>query len=104
MTGGSIKKEGMKPYEILPIAAIFGGAKALMGIRDKDVKVFMEVRMVDSVTGERQGSVVRRIKGELLQGKKDQLPLNQGIEEKILKTMSMTVLQKLNMVDMLIFY
>jgi len=75
VTGGSIKKEGMKPYEILPIAAIFGGAKALTGIRDKDVKVFIEVRMVDRVTGEPQCSVVRRIKGEQLQGKKDQLSL-----------------------------
>jgi len=75
VTGVSIKTEGMKPYEILPVAAVFGGAKALTGIRDQDVKVFIEVRMVDSVTGERQGSVVRRIKGEQLQGKKDQLTL-----------------------------
>ena len=75
VTGVSIKTEGMKPYEILPVAAVFGGAKALTGIRDQDVKVFIEVRMVDSVTGERQGSVVRRIKGKQLEGKKDQLTL-----------------------------
>ena len=46
VTGVSIKTEGMKVYEVLPVAAIFGGAKALTGNRDRDVKVFIEVKLI----------------------------------------------------------
>lgn len=75
VTGVSVKTEGMKVHEFVPVAAIFGAAKAVTGKRDQDVKVFIEVRMVDSVTGERRGSVVRAIEGEQLKGKEDQLTL-----------------------------
>jgi hypothetical protein len=73
ITGVTIKTEGMKPYEVLPIAAVFGAAKAAGGKRDQDVRFFLETRIVDSVSGEVVGVTMREIKGEDLKGKKDTL-------------------------------
>jgi len=75
LTGVTVETEGMKAYEVLPVAAVFGAAKAATGKRDQDVKVFLEVRMLDSVTGELQGMVVREVEGEQLKGKKDVLTM-----------------------------
>lgn len=75
ITGVEIKTEGMKTYEIVPVAAIFGGLKALTGKRDREVHVFIEVSFSDSETGEVVGAAVRSVEGEHLKGKKDQLGL-----------------------------
>ncbi len=75
LTGVSVTTEGMKPYEIVPVAAVLGGFKALTGKRDRDVWVFFEMRFEDSVSGELVGASFRSVKGEQLKGKKDQLSL-----------------------------
>ncbi|MEM7305003.1 MAG: DUF3313 domain-containing protein, partial [Pseudomonadota bacterium] len=75
ITGVAIKTQGMKPYEILPVAAVFGVAKAATGNRAQDVYVRSEVKFIDSNSGELMGAAVRRIDGERLKGKKDQLEL-----------------------------
>ena len=75
MTGVAVKTESMKAYEVVPVAAIFGGIKAMSGKRDRDVHVFLEARLVDSQSGELIGAVLRRVAGEDLKGKKDQLTL-----------------------------
>ena len=76
VTGVVVKTEGMKAYEVIPIAAVFGAAKAATGTRDMDVRVRIEARLVDSVSGELQGMMLRVIEGEQLKGKKDQLTLD----------------------------
>jgi len=75
VTGVLIKTQGVQAYEILPIAAVFGGVKAATGKREKDVKVLVEIRLDDSVSGELLGMVVREIEGRSLKGKKDSLKL-----------------------------
>ena len=75
ITGVEITTEGMKAYEVVPVAAIFGGLKALTGTRDREVLVFLEVKLSDSETGEMVGAALRRIEGEKLEGTKDQLKL-----------------------------
>ena len=75
VTGVAVKTESMKAYEVVPVAAIFGGIKAMSGKRDRDVHVFLEARLVDSQSGELVGAVLRRVAGEDLKGKKDQLTL-----------------------------
>jgi hypothetical protein len=75
ITGVEIKTEGMHVYEVVPVAAIFGGAKALTGNRARDVYVYLEVKLTDSETGELVGAVVRRVDGEKLKNKKEQLDL-----------------------------
>jgi hypothetical protein len=73
VTGVVIKTEGMRAYEILPVAAVFGAAKAATGTRAQDVLVHAEVKFVDSNDGELLGAAMRSIEGEKLKGKKDQL-------------------------------
>ena len=75
ITGVEITTEGMKVYEIMPVAAVFGGLKALTGTRDREVVVFLEGKMSDSETGEIVGAAVRKLEGEKLKGTKDQLKL-----------------------------
>jgi len=58
------------------VAAIFGAAKAATGTRNRDVKVFIEVKLVDSQSGELIGAILREAEGEDLKGKKDQLTLD----------------------------
>jgi hypothetical protein len=75
VTGVEIKTEGMKAYEVVPVAAIFGGIKALTGKRDRDVRVYVEAKFSDSQSGEVIGAALRKVEGEQLKGKKDQLEL-----------------------------
>jgi hypothetical protein len=75
ITGVEVKTEGMKAYEVLPVAAIFGAAKAASGTRAMDVVAFIEAKITDSESGEIVGAALRRLEGEELEGKKDQLKL-----------------------------
>lgn len=75
VTGVIVKTEGMKPYEVIPVAAVFGGLKAATGKRDMDVRVRVEARFVDSQSGELVGAAMRVLEGKELKGKKDQLQL-----------------------------
>ncbi len=75
ITGVEIKTEGMKAYEVVPVAAIFGGVKALTGNRAREVHVYLEVKLTDSESGDLVGAVVRRMEGEELKNKKEQLEL-----------------------------
>lgn len=75
VTGVEIKTEGMQAYEVVPVAAVFGGVKALTGTRDRDVSVFLEVKFSDSESGEVVGAAIRKIEGRQLEGMKDELGL-----------------------------
>jgi hypothetical protein len=76
ITGVEVKTEGMKAYEVLPVAAVFGGLSAMVGSRDKEVLVFLEFRVADSETDEIIGAAVRRVEGEKLKNAKEQLKLH----------------------------
>lgn len=76
ITGVSIKTEGMKAYEILPVTAVFGLAKAATGNRKQEVHLFLESRIVDAVSGELLGVTMREVEGKDLKGKKDQLQVD----------------------------
>lgn len=73
ITGVSIKAEGVKAYEMLPITAVFSLAKAASGNRKEEVHLFLETRIVDAVSGELLGVSMREIEGKDLKGKKDKL-------------------------------
>ena len=75
VTGVAVETQGMKPYEVVPIAAVMGGVKAATGKRKQDVRVFIEVRITDSVNGELLGMIVRTVQGKPLKNKKDALEL-----------------------------
>jgi len=73
VTGVAIKTQGMKAYEVVPMAAVMGGVKAASGKRKQDVSVFVEVRITDSENGELLGMVVRTVAGKPLKNKKTEL-------------------------------
>lgn len=82
ITGVEITTEGFQTRELVPVAAIFGGLKAITGNRDQDVLVFFEAKFTDSVTGEMIGAIVRRIEGKQLEGVRDELQL-EDLEESL---------------------
>ena len=82
ITGVVVETQGMQAYEVLPVAAVFGGVKAAAGKRKQDVKVFIEVRITDSESGELLGTIVRTAEGKPLKGKKDELEIK-DLEENL---------------------
>ena len=64
VTGVIVKTEGMKVYEVVPVAAIFGALKAVTGNRDKEIGIQVEAKVVDSETGKLLIAAVREFKGE----------------------------------------
>ena len=52
ITGPPSAMQGMKAYEVVPIAAILGGIKAATGTRAKKVEVSLEAKLVDSLANE----------------------------------------------------
>jgi hypothetical protein len=65
--------EGLKAYEVIPIALIFAGASTAAGTRDHNTIVYMEAVMTDSQSGKILGKVVRKGIGQPLENNKSQL-------------------------------
>ncbi len=76
ITGVDIKTQGMKGYEVLPVAAVFGGVKALTGSRKREVRIFIEAKVSDSLTDETIGAAVERTAAESLKNKREELELD----------------------------
>lgn len=85
LTGVVTDNENMKPYEIIPVAAIFAIATTATGHRDQEVHVFLEAKVTDSMTGETLVALVREIEGKKLKNKAQQLKMDhvQGDLDKI---------------------
>ena len=64
ITGVIVKTEGMKAYEVVPVAAVFGALKAVTGNRNKEIAIQVEIKIVDSETRDLLIAVVRDFKGE----------------------------------------
>ncbi|MBV1928064.1 MAG: DUF3313 domain-containing protein [Gammaproteobacteria bacterium] len=60
ITGATSSAQGMKAYEVIPIAAIFGGIKAATGTRAKEIEVSLDVKLVDSQSNEIVASMKRK--------------------------------------------
>ena len=52
ITHASTEMEELQITEVLPYGALIGGAKALLGTRDRNVRILVESQLVDSMTGE----------------------------------------------------
>ncbi|HEB27371.1 MAG TPA: DUF3313 domain-containing protein [Porticoccus sp.] len=66
ITGLTSETEGVKTYEFIPVAAIYNGFKAAMGWRSKVTQVFLEVDVIDSVSGKSVAAGVRKGTNEQL--------------------------------------
>jgi ribosomal protein L7/L12 len=70
MTGVSASNEGMKWYEVVPVAAVAGAASVAAGTRDQDTALFIEADMVDAASGLPVLKVVRKVMGKTLENDK----------------------------------
>ena len=63
ITGVNASNEGMKWYEIIPVAAVVGGVGAVTGHRDQDTELYVEAVLLDPTTNEPVARVVRKVFG-----------------------------------------
>lgn len=66
ITGVSASNEGMKWYEVVPIAAVVGAASAATGHRDQNTELYIEADLIDNASGLPVMKVVRKVFGENL--------------------------------------
>jgi hypothetical protein len=66
ITGVSASNEGMKWYEVVPVAAVVGATQAATGHRDQDTNLFIEAEFIDAKTNQTVAKVVRKVFGTQL--------------------------------------
>lgn len=73
ITGVSASNEGMKWYEIVPVAAVVGATQAATGHRDQDTNLFIEAEVIDAKTNQTLAKVVRKVFGTQLSNANQQI-------------------------------
>jgi hypothetical protein len=76
ITGVDTKAEGLKPYEVIPIALVTAAATTAAGARDRTTEVFVEAELLDAGTGKPVLQVVRKGYGKELENTEEQVTLN----------------------------
>lgn len=76
ITGVDTKAEGLKPYEVIPIALVAAAATSASGARDRTTELFVEAELLDASTGEPVLQVVRKGYGKELENKEEQVTLD----------------------------
>lgn len=67
ITGVNAENEGMKWYEVVPVAAVVGGVSAISGHRDQDTTLFIEAEFIDASNNQTVAKVVRKVFGSTLE-------------------------------------
>lgn len=67
ITGVSASNEGMKWYEVVPVAAVVAGVSAATGHRDQNTELYIEADFVDAASGLPVVKVVRKVFGKTLE-------------------------------------
>jgi hypothetical protein len=60
-------KEGLKPYEVIPVALVFAAVTTASGARDQTTEIYIEGEATDSLTGEVMAEFVRKDAGPELE-------------------------------------
>jgi len=76
ITGVDSRAEGLKPYEIIPIALVAAAATTASGSRDRTTELFVEAELLDASTGKPVLQVVRKGYGKELENREQQVTLN----------------------------
>lgn len=76
ITGVSASNEGMKWYEVVPVAAVIGATQAASGHRDQNTELYIEADLVDVSTGAPVAKAVRKVFGENLQNSSQKITTN----------------------------
>ncbi|PBJ23895.1 MULTISPECIES: DUF3313 domain-containing protein [unclassified Pseudomonas] len=73
ITGVSASNEGMKWYEVVPVAAVVGATQAATGHRDQDTNLFIEAELIDANTNQTVARMVRKVFGTTLENESQQV-------------------------------
>ncbi|WP_095151446.1 DUF3313 domain-containing protein [Pseudomonas sp. Irchel s3b5] len=73
ITGVNAENEGMKWYEVVPIAAVVGATQAATGHRDQDSTLFIEAEFIDAKTNQTVAKVVRKVFGSTLENESQKI-------------------------------
>jgi len=76
ITAVSTGNEGLKPYEVIPIALVAAGVNTAMGGRDQEVDVGVEAAFLDGASEKVLAQVVRKGTGKELENDTQKLTLN----------------------------
>ena len=76
ITGVSASNEGMKWYEVVPVAAVVGTVSAATGVRDQNTELYIEADLIDAATGLPVGKVVRKVFGKTLENDSQAISAN----------------------------
>ena len=76
ITGVSASNEGMKWYEVVPVAAVVGAASAASGYRDQDTELYIEASVVDARTKKPMMYVVRKVFGRDLENSQQKIKVD----------------------------
>ncbi|MNF83747.1 hypothetical protein D3C84_660760 [compost metagenome] len=66
ITGVDAATQGLKPYEVIPVALVVAGAMTAAGQRDQNTELYLEGELIDSATGQPVLRVVRKGLGKSL--------------------------------------
>ncbi len=75
ITAVSTSTEGLKPYEVIPIALVVAAVNTAAGGRDQDVKVAVEAAFLDGASQQVLAQVVRKGSGTELENDTQKLTL-----------------------------
>jgi hypothetical protein len=73
ITGVNAENEGMKWYEVVPIAAVVGVTQAATGHRDQDSTLFIEAEIIDARTNQTVAKIVRKVFGTTLENESQKI-------------------------------
>jgi 20S proteasome alpha/beta subunit len=73
ITGVNAENEGMKWYEVVPIAAVVGATQAATGHRDQDTTLFIEAEFIDAKSNQTVAKVVRKVFGTALENESQKI-------------------------------
>lgn len=75
ITAVSTRTEGLKPYEVIPIALVAAAVNTAAGGRDQSVEIATEAAFLDGTSKKVLAQVVRKGSGKSLENDKTQLTL-----------------------------
>lgn len=75
ITSVSSSAEGLKLYEVIPVALVMAAANAAAGTRDRDTNIYIEIEALDARTSQPLVRVVRKGHGLALENDSTQLTL-----------------------------
>lgn len=75
ITAVNVSTEGLKPYEVIPVALVLAAASTAAGTRDRSTDIYVELEALDARTSQPMARVVRKGHGLDLDNSSTQLTL-----------------------------